>query len=197
MPNAHDVAAYILTTHESASMESVRLQKLVYYTQAWHLVSQDAPLFANRIEAWKHGPVIAEIYRGHRKQNTVSYDDIAPGCSGDQLTEDQTAVIDAVVEAFRDLHSWSIVDVVHDEEPWITANESRLRGEDDKISDEEIKSFYARLSATPPSERGRSRVPRVKCPRVTYMSPGDLAAIDDDDDISGFVAAITAARKRG
>jgi len=50
MATAHDVAAYILD--KCGSMSAMKLQKLVYYSQAWHLVWDDAPLFEERVEAW-------------------------------------------------------------------------------------------------------------------------------------------------
>jgi hypothetical protein len=50
MPSAHDFAAYVLA--EQGEMTTWKLQKLVYYSQAWHLVWDGEPLFTERIEAW-------------------------------------------------------------------------------------------------------------------------------------------------
>jgi uncharacterized phage-associated protein len=38
-------------------MDAMRLQKLLYYVQAWHLAVTDEPLFPEQIKAWKDGPV--------------------------------------------------------------------------------------------------------------------------------------------
>ena len=43
MASVHDVAAYIL--REQGAMSTWKLQKLVYYSLAWHLVWDDEPLF--------------------------------------------------------------------------------------------------------------------------------------------------------
>lgn len=51
-----DVAEYILEQH--GEMTSMKLQKLVYYCQAWHLAWSDEPLFRESIEAWANGPVV-------------------------------------------------------------------------------------------------------------------------------------------
>ena len=64
MASAHDVARYIV--RQLAPLSTIKLQKLVYYSQAWHLVWEDAPLFDERVEAWANGPVVPEIYREHR-----------------------------------------------------------------------------------------------------------------------------------
>lgn len=55
-----DIAAYILSKH--GPMAHMKLQRLVYYSQAWHLVWEDTPLFPERIEAWANGPVVPVLY---------------------------------------------------------------------------------------------------------------------------------------
>ena len=67
---AIDVAAYIL--REQGKMPAMKLQKLVYYSQAWSLVWDDKSLFRDRIEAWANGPVIRNLYKAHRGQFLVS-----------------------------------------------------------------------------------------------------------------------------
>lgn len=45
---------------------NLKLQKLLYYSQAWHLAIYDEPLFQDRIEAWVHGPVVPSVFREYR-----------------------------------------------------------------------------------------------------------------------------------
>ena len=52
MANVFDVADYILK--ECGEMPALKLQKLVYYSQAWSLVWDEAPLFEEEIEACHH-----------------------------------------------------------------------------------------------------------------------------------------------
>lgn len=47
MANVSDVAAYILQKH--GRMTTMKLQKLVYYSQAWSLVWDEKPLFQERM----------------------------------------------------------------------------------------------------------------------------------------------------
>jgi uncharacterized phage-associated protein len=49
-----DVAQYIL--RKQGGMTTMKLQKLVYYAQAWSLVWDEEPLFDQPIEAWSNGP---------------------------------------------------------------------------------------------------------------------------------------------
>ena len=53
-----DVAAYILK--KLGSMTTMKLQKLVYYSQAWSLVWDEQSLFIESIEAWANGPVVSD-----------------------------------------------------------------------------------------------------------------------------------------
>jgi uncharacterized phage-associated protein len=66
---ADDVASLLLD--DLGEMTAWKLQKLCYYSQAWHLAWYGTQLFGEPIEAWTHGPVVYELYRGHRGQYKV------------------------------------------------------------------------------------------------------------------------------
>ncbi|MDP9903234.1 Panacea domain-containing protein [Arthrobacter bambusae] len=66
-----DVAEYILAKHaadhpEHPRMTTMKLQKLVYYCQAWHLVWEGHALFPEVIQAWASGPVCTALYELHK-----------------------------------------------------------------------------------------------------------------------------------
>jgi uncharacterized phage-associated protein len=69
MADVFDVAQFIL--EECGEVSAMKLQKLVYYSQAWHAVWTDKELFENRIEAWKDGPVCPDLWREHAQMFTV------------------------------------------------------------------------------------------------------------------------------
>ena len=62
MAAAMDVVRYLVElagpNEEGEPMTHMRLQKLLYYVQGWHMAWYGRPLFAERIEAWQHGPVV-------------------------------------------------------------------------------------------------------------------------------------------
>ena len=43
-------------------IDPMKLQKLLYYSQAWWLAGMDSDLFSDDIEAWPWGPVVRVIY---------------------------------------------------------------------------------------------------------------------------------------
>lgn len=96
-------------------MTAMKLQKLVYYSQAWHLVWEDEPLFGERIEAWANGPVVRELYDAHRGQFTVS---AWPKGNPSAFTAAQRSSIDAIVDNYGDKTAFWLSELTHRESPW-------------------------------------------------------------------------------
>lgn len=113
MPNAHDVAAYIL--ERPGKLTAMKLQKLVYYAQAWSLVWDEKPLFGEPIEAWVNGPVVRELYDQHRGLFEV---ESWPSGDSSKLDETQRETIDAVLEFYGPKSSQWLSDLTHQEDPW-------------------------------------------------------------------------------
>ena len=61
---ALDCANYLiyLMSDNCDDLSNMKLNKLLYYAQGYNLRDKGEPLFSDRIEAWKHGPVISSIY---------------------------------------------------------------------------------------------------------------------------------------
>lgn len=141
--SVHDVAAFIL--QKRGAMTAMKLQKLVYYSQAWSLVWDDRPLFSEPIEAWANGPVVRELYERHRGAYTVS------GWKwGDPGRLDATAIetVEAVLGTYGDKSSQWLSNLTHEEDPWKHAREGLApteRGES-VISLESMCEYYGVLA---------------------------------------------------
>lgn len=124
MADVHDVAAYIL--EREGAMTTWKLQKLVYYAQAWHLVWSERPLFPESIEAWAHGPVVRDLYEKHRRfYNVASWRWGEPS----HLTDDERESIDAVLDFYGDKTGHWLRELTHREPPWIGARAGLSDGE--------------------------------------------------------------------
>ena len=139
---ADDVAAYIL--FKLGNIPTMKLQKLLYYAQAWSLVWDDRPLFSARIQAWANGPVVPSIYKKHRGQFSVmTWPD------GNRLRLDQDAVetIDAVLTFYGHRSSGYLSSLTHRETPWMEARGDLLPGErgSSVISDAAMAEYYGGL----------------------------------------------------
>ena len=142
MVNAHDVAAYIL--QNKGEMTAMKLQKLVYYSQAWSLVWDEEPLFKERIEAWANGPVVPALYSEHRGQFKVGS---WPKGDPDKLARTQRQTIDAVLKYYGDKSSQWLSDLTHREAPWVEAREGLSPGErgSQTISHASMAEYYGSL----------------------------------------------------
>ena len=125
MASVFDVAGYILK--RCGALSAMKLQKLCYYAQAWSLVWDDEPLFAERIEAWANGPVCPALYARHR-----GIFKIEPGTLGGDatvLTETQRETVDVVCDAYCKLDAQQLSDLTHTEDPWRDARRGLPIGE--------------------------------------------------------------------
>jgi uncharacterized phage-associated protein len=48
-------------------LSPMKIQKLVYFANGWHLAIKDSPLINEQVEAWPYGPVIPSLYRAFRR----------------------------------------------------------------------------------------------------------------------------------
>ena len=119
MTTAADIARHLirLAAEEPGGepMTAMRLHKLLYYCQGWHLAWYGRPLFPERIEAWKHGPVVPDVWdqsRGHGRNPLPD-----PG-GPDALPPDAQKSVDQVWRHFRQLSASGLREQTHREAPW-------------------------------------------------------------------------------
>ncbi len=117
MADVFDVAKYIL--EKQGSMTTMKLQKLVYYSQAWSVVWDEKPLFVEEIQAWASGPVVRELYDEHKGMFQIS--SLGRG-NTDNLKLEEKETIDTVLQAYGDKPAQWLSDLTHMEKPW---NEAR------------------------------------------------------------------------
>jgi uncharacterized phage-associated protein len=144
MASAHDVAAYIL--QKEGGMTTWKLQKLVYYAQAWHTTWVGSRLFPERIEAWANGPVVPELYREHRGEYSR---DAWPRGNPENLTEAQRTMLDGVLRFYGPHDGQWLSDLTHAEPPWNDARAGlspRDRGSRE-ITPEALAAYSSTLSS--------------------------------------------------
>lgn len=127
-----DVAQYIL---KYRPMSHMKLQKLVYYCQAWSLVWDDVPLFKEPIQAWVNGPVCRELYnqlRGRFQVCAGHLHDLGDSC---RLTDSQRETVNEVLRFYGDKDAQWLSDLTHMERPWAKARKGLS---DDCRTDREI-----------------------------------------------------------
>lgn len=118
MANMIDVAKYIL--EQCGEMSAMKLQKLMYYSQAWHLVWAERPLFEDEFQAWANGPVLPTLYARHRGQFSVS-PNLFLTANAKALTQDEAENVDKVLSFYGAQSAQWLSNLTHQEAPWILA----------------------------------------------------------------------------
>ena len=136
------------------SISNLKLQKLVYYAQAWHLALTSKPLFAEDIEAWAHGPVVPSLYQKYR---AFGWEPIhqevwepaaipRPENEAARIPERTTGILDEVWEAYGQFTAKRLEELTHSEAPWrdARARHNCSSGDwcDEVITKKEMKEFY-------------------------------------------------------
>jgi uncharacterized phage-associated protein len=138
MVSVHDVADYILSWR---AMSAMKMQKLLYYAQAWHLATQSERLFKEPIEAWANGPVVRELYEHHRGSYTVV---TWPWGDKAQLSEKEQTTVDRVLTSYGVKDAQWLSDETHAELPWREARRDLPEGARSSatISTSAMREFY-------------------------------------------------------
>lgn len=147
---ARILANYILMNY--GPMSHLKLQKLLFYCEAYHLAYFERSLLDEDFEAWVHGPVCREVFN-HFKGKSLIYSDLL--FTGDARSAHaefdaqklSSTQLDFLSDVLGSLSSWTAFELenaTHNEKPWMEARSGY--GSADKcsvaISKESMKDFY-------------------------------------------------------
>lgn len=118
MARVGDVAAYVLA--KRGRMSAMKLQKVIYYCQAWSLVWDEKALFSDKIKAWANGPVVPGLYHEHKGLFEVGPENF-PTRDPDALSPSERETVDAVLGYYGDKSAQWLIDLTHREAPWKNA----------------------------------------------------------------------------
>ena len=115
MATVFDVAKYIL--QKTGTITTMKLQKLVYYCQAWSLGWDGVPLFDDEFEAWANGPVSPDLFARHRGRFVVDSNFLNDILDYD-FGSDAIETMDSVLEFYGDKEPQWLSELTHKEAPW-------------------------------------------------------------------------------
>lgn len=151
----NDVSDYVIAKLDEGGvpLSVLKLQKLLYYIQAWHLAFHGKPLFDGRFQAWIHGPVNRAIYdrfcETHSMYAMATMRDIREAFDPSALPKEAQFHIDEILEAYAAFSGAQLEAMSHDEQPWISARGNLRLSQrcETEIDEELVGFFYARLLA--------------------------------------------------
>jgi len=128
---------------EDADLSNLKLQKLLYYAQGYHLALMHTVMFSDRIEAWSHGPVVPVVYRTFKNFGAGPIDDDSE-FSWSDIDRDTTDLLIDIWNRYGGFDVWKLRNMTHSEAPWaasFTEDENHI-----EITPEALEEFFcARL----------------------------------------------------
>ena len=145
------IADYLLLKgkREGIEISNKKLQKLLYYTQAWSAAINDKKVFEDRIEAWIHGPAIKEVYLAFQQYGAQPITKEIDEEMVREISSETRDFVDKVWSVYSSFDANYLEYLTHSERPWQDARkglESHVSSENE-ISFENMKSYYMTLLA--------------------------------------------------
>lgn len=136
--NAIDIAKKIVCktdVEHGDTLSNLKLQKLLYYMQGFHLAFFDEPFFNESIEALTYGPVVPVVFQEFKRYKKRS---INPDNYHDDLvlTDDEQQMFDMVYSEYSRYSAVALMNMTHTEGPW------KNHGIGDVITNEELRAFF-------------------------------------------------------
>lgn len=176
---ALDIARKILSrvdVEHGDTISNLKLQKLLYYVQGFHLASFGHALFEEDMIAWTYGPVVPEVYDAykkyrHRDINTEGIvDDV-------ELQPQEAALFDKVYLEYSRYSAVALMQMTHTAGPWLNHNVGEVLPKD------EIRSYFLTLQLpdTVPTVAGIRSFDEAYMQRLISLSAPSWKGITDAD----------------
>ncbi|MBJ7533779.1 DUF4065 domain-containing protein [Rhodomicrobium vannielii ATCC 17100] len=120
----------------------LKLQKLVYYAQAWHLANFNRPIFDEDMQAWTHGPVVPSLWKEYKDKG---WDAIPPEPKFNLKNKRLNEFLMEINRKYGYYSAKKLEHLTHREDPWKQTRgniplEAKCTNPIDKIL---IRDYYA------------------------------------------------------
>ena len=145
---ASTIADYIILARRAKGdkITQLKIQKLVYYVQAWHLGLYGSVIFSEEIEAWVHGPVIPSVRSRYRD---LRWSPLPVPATSPDLPSRIQVHIDKVLSVYGDLSASDLEEISHVEDPWVKARANMQPSERSNciIAKSAMKEYFSALGS--------------------------------------------------
>ena len=149
MVSIFDVAKFILIKSRDAgdTTTNLKLQKLVYYAEAWFAALYGKKLTGEKFEAWVHGPVCRKLYGAYKRYGYGPID-LKESVKSPELPKRVEEHLKDVLDAYSRFSAWELERMSHQEEPWIKARAGCKPTEScaKAIEFEDMRDYFRRLA---------------------------------------------------
>ncbi len=141
--SAQVVSKFLIQNSERVS--NLKLQKLLYYAQGWHLGLYSKPLFDEPIEAWRHGPVVPRIFRLYRD---FKWSPIQVETTPVDVSSSVSKHLKTILKVYGQWTAAQLETQSHTESPWIEARQGYPDGASCRtvITQESMQHYFCKLA---------------------------------------------------
>ena len=122
MHSAIDIANFfidITQSKEEGYLSDLKVNKLLYFAQAWSLVRLGRPLFDESIEAWPLGPVVPNVYNAFKKYKSNNITKVHGTYSPDIFSDEELQLLIDIQREYGKYAASTLVDMTHEKgSPW-------------------------------------------------------------------------------
>ncbi|MDO8571600.1 MAG: DUF4065 domain-containing protein [bacterium] len=120
-----EIVEYFLWKAKSLGkpLTNKKLQKLLYYAQAWSLVLRKQKLFEDKIEAWVHGPAVRSVYLKYKRFGFAPIKKEVDQSTLKKIPATVVGFLDQVWKVYGKYDAGYLEYLTHSEEPWQKARE--------------------------------------------------------------------------
>lgn len=131
---------------------NLKIQKVLYFVHVWYLVTFGKSCFSDKFQAWPLGPVLPTIYSQLAKYGSSPIDDEFMLQDEKELEDikkelgsDLVQLIDEVYEKYGTLSAFQLVNITHNDSPWLKAREglSATEKSNNVIDDTDVLAKYS------------------------------------------------------
>lgn len=133
----------------TTSLSNLKIQKLLYYTEAWYLAFYEKSLFDEPFQAWIHGPVSLTIFQRFSDTkalySSIEISDIRPDFKTEQLSQPIRDHILNVLDVYAPYTGYELEVMTHNEQPWIEARRGYTPDQrcEVNINQKTMQTYYA------------------------------------------------------
>lgn len=148
-----DICYYIImySNNKDYGVSNLKLQKLLYFIQAWFLITVDKPCFYEKLEAYDFGSIVLEAYKefgcygsmnipsvkrcfedGNWKLYSICY-------VKDLIRTEDKKLINQVVDKFAEYSATDLLTLIHNQKPW---SDAYYFSSDNTITNEALLVYF-------------------------------------------------------
>lgn len=180
MANVYDVADFFIDVCNNSTDDQItnlKLNKLLYYAQGCHLARTGKPLFDDKIEAWRLGPVTPVIYHRYNVCGKNPIQNTGDSYNGNVFSSEELDTLTDVMREFGKYTGSALVNMTHKAgTPWSNACAANQK----EISQDSMKRYFEE-HPVPRADRLFEQIPAVD------QLPSDWYDPDEDAEWEAYL----------